>query len=145
MAGEAILRPVPTDNAELARSAMEAFNRRDYDAGLVLFDPAVVWTVGAELMLDSGVYTGQEGVRRFWDMWHETFEDFELVIEECTEAPQGHAVAVTRSHGWGAGSGAEVLSPPFVQVFRIRYGLITHVGLHGRRETALKAAGGGGA
>jgi ketosteroid isomerase-like protein len=135
---------VPTD-AELARSAMEAFNRRDYEAGLVLFDPAVVWTVGAELMLDSGVYTGQEGVRRFWGMWHETFADFELVIEECTEAPQGHAVAVTRSHGWGAGSGAEVRSPPFVQVFRIRDGLITHVWLHARRETALKAAGVGGA
>jgi hypothetical protein len=27
------------------------------------------------------------------------------------------------------------------QVFRIRDGLITHLWLHGRRETALKAAG----
>jgi hypothetical protein len=45
----------------------------------------------------------------------------------------------------GAGSGAEVLSPPFVQLFRIRDGQITHVWLHGRRETALKAAGVGGA
>jgi ketosteroid isomerase-like protein len=132
---------VPTDNAELARAAMEAFNRRDYDPGLILFDAAVVWTVGAELLLDAGVYTGRDGVRRFWDMWHETFEDFELLVEECTEAPQGHVVTVVRSHGWGAGSGAEVLSPPFVQVFRIRDGLITHVWLHGRRETALKAAG----
>jgi hypothetical protein len=34
-----------------------------------------------------------------------------------------------------------VLSSPFVQVFRIRDGLITHVWLHVRRERALKAAG----
>jgi ketosteroid isomerase-like protein len=136
---------VPIDNVEVARSAMEAFNRRDYDAGLILFDPAVVWTVGAEMQPDAGQYTGREGVRRFWELWHETFDDFKLVIEECTEAPQGHVVAATRTHGWGAGSGAEVLSPPFVQLFRIRDGQITHVWLHGRRETALKAAGVGGA
>ena len=136
---------MPTDNAELARSAMEAFNRRDYDAGLVLFDAAVVWTVGSELMLDSGVYTGQDGVRRFWDMWHETFEDFELVIEECTEAPDGHAVAVTRSTDGARVVGRRSSHLLFVQLFRIRDGLITHVWLHGRRETALKAAGVGGA
>jgi ketosteroid isomerase-like protein len=136
---------VSIDNAELARAAMEAFNRRDYDAGLVLFDAAVVWTVGAEVQPDAGVFNGKDGVRRFWDLWHDTFEDFELVIEECTDAPQGHVVAVTRSHGRGTGSGAEVLSAPFVQVFRIRDGLITHVWLHARRETALKAAGVDGA
>jgi ketosteroid isomerase-like protein len=140
-AREAHTGPVPTDSAEIARSAMEAFNRRDYDAGLILFDPAVVWTVGAELQPDAGEYAGREGVRQFWDSWHDTFEDFELVIEECTEAPQGHAVAITRSRGRGAGSGASAVSARFVQLFRIRDGLITHVWLHGRRKTALKAAG----
>ena len=80
-------------------------------------------------------------MRRFWHLWHDTFEGFELVIDECSEAPEGHVVTVVHSHGWGAGSGAEVLSPQFAQLFRFREGLITHVWLHGRRETALKAAG----
>ncbi|MDT7803352.1 MAG: hypothetical protein QOI78_6785, partial [Actinomycetota bacterium] len=40
---------MPIDNVEVARSAMEAFTRHDYDAGLTLFDDDVVWTVGAEV------------------------------------------------------------------------------------------------
>ena len=83
----------------------------------------MVWTVGAEVQPDAGEYTGQEGVRRFWDLWHDT---------------SSRSCAPTDG---GAGSGAEVLSPPFVQVFRIREGLITHVWLHIRRERALEAAG----
>ena len=132
---------MPEKNAELARSAIEAFNRHDYAAGLARFDPEVVWTVGAELLPDAGVYDGREGVQRFWDLWHETFEGFELVIDECSEAREEHVVTVVHSHGWGSGSGAEVVSPPFTQLFRFRDGLITHVWLHGRRETALRAAG----
>ena len=126
---------------EIARSAMAAFNRHDYDSGLSLFDPEVEWTVGPELLLDSGVYYGRDGVRRFWDLWHETFEQFEIVIDECEEAPGGHVVTRVRTHGWGTGSGIEVLSPAFSQIFRVRDGLITRVWLHGRAETALRAAG----
>ena len=56
---------------------------------------------------DPGPYRGPEGVRRFWDMWRESFEDFRIEIVEVHDLDD-HVVVIARVHGTGRDSGAAV-------------------------------------
>ncbi len=80
------------DLATTFRHAMEAYSRRDYDAAVVDFDPAIEWIVDVTVAPDATTYHGHEGVKRFWEAWEEAISGLELEIEEC--------------HGVGPGSGA---------------------------------------
>src|SRR5688500_14693944 len=112
---------------------MDAFSRGDFDAALAHFDPDVVWEVAPEITPDAAAHRGHDGVRRFWDQWHDHFATFELEIVECRVIEDGRVLAITRAHGVGAGSGVELTSPEFAQVFDFRGTTVVRVRLRGGR------------
>jgi len=71
---------MPRENVEIARKALEAFNRRDRDAWLPLMDPEVEWRSPPEWP-ESGTVRGREAVWDFMvsidDAWEQ--ENFEMV------------------------------------------------------------------
>ncbi len=132
---------MPSSNAEVLLAGMNAFSRRDLDVALEGIAPDTIWEIGPEMLLEAGVYEGREGVRGFWGLWHDMFDDFELEIEGCEDIDERHVLATARARGRGAGSGVEVQSPRFVQVAEIRDGQIARVWMHAQRSVALSAAG----
>jgi ketosteroid isomerase-like protein len=62
-----------SENADLLRRAVDAYNRRDVDALLAELDPEVEWAPALPGMVggDAIVYRGAEGIRQ---MFHDLFE-----------------------------------------------------------------------
>jgi ketosteroid isomerase-like protein len=129
------------DPATSFRHAMEAYSRRDYDAAVVDFDPAIEWSVDLTLAPDATTYHGHEGVKQFWRAWEDAISEMELEIEECRSIGPDRVFAVTRAHGKGAGSGAPVTSARFAQIADFRDGRVVRVRLYGGVAAAMKAAG----
>jgi ketosteroid isomerase-like protein len=121
------------------REGMDAYSRGDYERALAGFHPEIEWRVEQGVMPDAEVYRGHDGVRRFWGTWAEAVEGLTLDVEECRAVGDGCVLAVTRSHGTGASSGAAVASRSFAQVAEFRDGLVVRVRLFGDVKRALAA------
>jgi ketosteroid isomerase-like protein len=67
------------DLVERTRRAVEAFNRRDWDAAMAFYTPDAVWDMSA---LGVGVFDGSDAIRGFFDDWLAAYEDFKQVLEE---------------------------------------------------------------
>ena len=74
------------ENVELARRAIDAFNRRDIDSFLALCDPDVVF-ISRHLGLEGGGRTlhGHDGVRTWWESLLGIFPDFSTVLAEVRD------------------------------------------------------------
>src|SRR5829696_4391564 len=92
------------ENVGLSRQAVDAFNRRDLDAFLALAHPDV-----KHVALVGEVYTGHDGLRRWWEDMVGRGEDTAVEIQGVRDF--GNAVQITvRLHGHGISSGL-----PFAQ------------------------------
>src|SRR5687768_16264991 len=111
------------ENVERLRAAVEAINRGDLDAALRGLHPDVEWRT-LDAFPDAGTYRGREGVRGFFQRWLETFDGFQLHLDECVPVDEHLVLATLRVSGKGAGSGVHVESPPFFQVLDFREGLM---------------------
>ena len=121
----------------------EAFNRGDLEDAVRDLHPDIEWRVALELP-DSPpdeTYRGREGVMRFWQNWHGTFEGFGVEIEEIIDA--GDAVVVVGAvRGRGAVSGANVGTPTFPMVWTLAAdGRPIRVEMFPTLEDAKEAAG----
>ncbi len=111
------------DRIELARGAVDAWNRRDPDWVIancvpeMEFTPAVAGSIEGE---ERRTLRGADGIRRFFADLEETWERFEVEVQEFREV--GDAVIVfCRIHAKGRGSGLE-LDPPMAMVSWFRGG-----------------------
>ena len=126
--------------ADLVRRAFERFNAGDVDGLVELFDPEVEFQ-DVPVIPGSGVYTGRDGMRRWYEVVNEPLEDLSFEFGDCTEA--GDAVAVlTTARGRGRGSGAEV-EWRFSTTWRIRDGRIVHHRGHVDHADAVRKIGAG--
>jgi ketosteroid isomerase-like protein len=100
-----ILRAVSRENVENHQRAIEAFNRRDLDAFLVLTDAGAEFAPSSGGMEGGGVYRGHAGVRKWWSDLLEVLPDFRLEIEETRDLG-AVTVVHARNRGQGATSGA---------------------------------------
>jgi ketosteroid isomerase-like protein len=128
-----------SQNVEVVRRGYELFNRGEIDAAIEGMDPDIEWTV-LEVLPDTQTYHGPEGVRRFWERWRETFEEFQVEPEELLDAGD-QVVVVFSPRGRGRGSGATVQSPAIAQVWTLREGKPVRVEMYPSRATALEAVG----
>ena len=96
----------------------ELFNRGELDEALVGMDADIEWIV-LDMLPDPGPFRGLEGVRRFWEMWKETFADFRIQIDEVFDLDD-HVVVQASVRGVGRDSGAEVGTPSFPHVWTLR-------------------------
>ena len=73
------------ENVELVYRAHDAFNRRDIDAFLALFDPNVEFTPIILRMEGGDAYRGHDGVRSWWENLLGVYPDFSTEIEEVRD------------------------------------------------------------
>jgi ketosteroid isomerase-like protein len=74
------------DVAELIRRSVEAVNERDYDRAMTVFAPGAVWDTSP---IGLGTFEGREAVRKFFEDWIGTFEEWEVELEDLRDLGNG--------------------------------------------------------
>lgn len=106
------------ENVELFFRAVDAFNRRDWDAFVALIDDEV--EVESRLVAMEGSYRGQEGLRRWWGDILGAFPDYTIEVQELRDLGD---VTLAHIRGWGHGAdSATPIVDPFWQPVRWRDG-----------------------
>jgi uncharacterized protein len=128
------------ENVEKVSRAVDAWNRRDFDGAIADADPDIEWTmVGATRFPGTeGTYRGHGGIREFWRVFVEPWEEFRIEIEE-TRAEGDLVVTFVRFHAQARGG--LNLEAPFVHVYDFREGNIVRFRSFDDRTEALEAAG----
>ena len=93
------------ENLEVARRALDAFNRRDLHAFLAAMDPDVDFTPFAGELVGS--FHGYEDVRRWWAELSRVFGALRYELIEARDLGD-RALAAVRAHGLSRGSHAPV-------------------------------------
>ena len=126
------------ENVALAHRTYEAFNRRDLDEVLRVFDPEVEVHDPPE-MPDSAVHRGHEAVMRDWQRTFDSFEEFSIEIEECRDL--GNELLVfLRYRGRGLGSGVTV-DAQVAHIGTVKDGKLLRLRQFLDRQQALEAVG----
>jgi ketosteroid isomerase-like protein len=100
------------ENVEAFRGAIEAYNRRDIDAFLKIFDPMVETRPLTLAMFgqEASMYRGHEGIRQFIRDVDEVLPEMQVEPLEIRDLGE-RIVARGRLHARGRASGAEIESP----------------------------------
>jgi ketosteroid isomerase-like protein len=93
----------------LVRSFADAITARDLDAALEVCHPEVEF-YSLMAQLDARPYSGHGGIRRYFQEIDATWEEWRVVVEQLTPAPDGRVVIVMSTHMRGKESGV-----PFTQ------------------------------
>ncbi len=88
----------------------------------------------------EGTFRGHDGVRRFLQDTHESFESFELDYTDLRDLGDGRVIALGMIHIRGRGSGVETDVPTAV-IATFRDGRVVAFKDYGDRDGALEAAG----
>jgi ketosteroid isomerase-like protein len=129
---------MPQENVEVARRAIAAYNRRDYEAIRTLNHPDVQVDWSASRGLEAGIYQGQEEVIRFYRNFLDTFD--EVTIEPDRFIESGDSVVVPNSAQVRGRDGIETVARSAL-VFEIRDGRVARVCLYQEAREALEAVG----
>src|SRR6476659_4500364 len=108
----------PSDNVELTRRAIDAFNSRDWGAFTALTHPDI--EVESRLVAMEGAYRGEEGLRDWREAIMGFLPDYTVEVQEIRDL--GTVVLV---HCLGTAHGAASATPvhdPFWQVLEWRDG-----------------------
>jgi ketosteroid isomerase-like protein len=126
-------------NVVLHRRIVEAFNARDAEAVIALYDPSIEFH-SAFAAVGGAVYHGHDGVRR----WFRDLEDAwgaEVRVEPETYFDLGeHTLTFNVMHGRGRHSSVEV-AMPVAHVIKWRDGLCVYWKAYLHREDALSDLG----
>ncbi len=87
-----------SENVEVVRKTIEAFNSEGVEAALAHFDPEVEW-LGPPEWLEKHLYKGHDGIREIAAVWRENFDEYTLDLEEAIEAGDVHVVALVYQRG----------------------------------------------
>jgi ketosteroid isomerase-like protein len=110
-----VLRDTPTwmprDKVDVAKRAVDAFNRRDVDGLFAeLATPEFEWYGAAVRALGGDEYRGREGIERLDRDQSENWEELQNVAEEFRDLGD-RVLVLGRLEGRGNGSGAPVDQP----------------------------------
>ena len=128
-------------SVELAREALAAFSRGDFDASLATMHPDIEWHVFIQLPeLTQSVYRGKEEVRMIWTRITAPFDDFRVEVEEILYADDEHSLLRARFHARGSGSGIEVDRLVYYHL-RVTDGLLAYIRGFDDEASARRDAG----
>ena len=71
------------------------------------------------MLPDGQTYQGRDGLRRMWEAWRDSFDQFRMEIEEVIDADDRVAVMACAC-GIGRDSGVEVRTPSFALIWTVR-------------------------
>lgn len=126
-------------NIELARMALDAFNRRDFDAFLELMDPEIELKARFMELEGDPSFRGFEGVREWWQALLAIFPDFHVEVREARDLGESIVLAL-RVRGHGSDSGVPVDEEVW-QTARSRDGKVTWWRNFATEAEAMAAAG----
>jgi ketosteroid isomerase-like protein len=86
--------PQELSHAELAERAYGAWNDDDVEAMLALTHPEAQFTPSGVFPGMESAYRGEEGIRRWWDTFHEPWSEIKVIPERIVERPDGMDVLV---------------------------------------------------
>ena len=130
------------ENVEIVRRVYDAVARHDTATVIAAYDPEIEWDTSRSpwgSMMGGRLYSGHEGLRRFYREWYEAWGDYDEVLEELIDAGEQVIVGAT-GRGRGRASGAEVEWAQY-GVWMIRDRKVIRVAWFPTREEALEAAG----
>ena len=123
---------------ELVRTALEHWNRSDWEAVLRYLDPDVEWRTATALLDLPQHSRGHDGVRAFWQTWASGWTNIRVDTEEFIPAGDELLVLVR----WRATSHAGIeLDQPVAFRFRIRDERVTRFISYWERADAFEALG----
>jgi ketosteroid isomerase-like protein len=125
------------ENVELHYRVIDAINRRDLDALLILMDDDVEAVPRIAAM--EGDFHGHDGMRRWWEITLDSFPDFNI---ETVEVHDFGDLTVAALRAFGHGAGSEVpLEDSVWQASRWRQGKCVWWRTFDARAEALEAVG----
>lgn len=126
------------ENAEIMRTAMDAFNRRDVE-GLGAFLARDAEIVPVRAALEGTVYRDPDAVAQYCAAVDESWENLTWEVEKVRDGGSW-VLALGRIRGGGRGSGA-VIDARAGWVAHFREGLVTSFHTYADRGEALDAVG----
>jgi ketosteroid isomerase-like protein len=97
--------PTKPDAAEVIRGQVEASKRGDFDTAMSFMGPDPVWDMSP---MGLGIYEGVVAVRRFFEDWIGSYEEWESEIEEVLDLGNGVVLAVFLQNARLAGASGHV-------------------------------------
>jgi ketosteroid isomerase-like protein len=125
-------------NFELARTAYDAFSRKDYDAVLGMADPEVEYEFVGRFT-EGNVFRGVEAIRDLWKQLDEVFLEWESRPEELIDLGD-QVLVLARERGVGRVSGLE-FDQKLGHLISFRDGRITRFQVFGSWRRALRELG----
>jgi ketosteroid isomerase-like protein len=89
------------DLAELTRRAIDAADRRDFDAMMTFYAPDAVYDFSR---MGMGTFEGLAAIRVFYEEWLGGYEEYEIEPEQILDLGNEVVFAITRQTGTPAGS-----------------------------------------
>lgn len=127
------------ERVELLKRAFEAASLLDYKEYFALLQPDVEVHDPSrpDPVSADGVYRGQDAVRRYFDDWMESFEEFRVVPREFTELG-GKVLVRVHASGRARASGLEIQNERFY-VFDFRDRKVAGWGIYEDEASAREA------
>ncbi len=91
-------------------------------------------------LAETGVYRGHDGVRRFFEEWLASWDDYEAGAEKYIDVDYERVLVLCWQRGVGRDSHAPVRMD-WAQLCTVRGGLVLRMAAYSDRGTALEAAG----
>jgi ketosteroid isomerase-like protein len=126
------------ENVEIIEGMLEAAERGDWDTTMAAYDPAV--ELDQSRFPDGGIYSGREGVRKFFEEWFGAWEELRVESQGVVAVPDGRVISLIRISGRGKESGVEVTMEA-ADVFTLRDGKVIQMTGYPERAEALEAVG----
>lgn len=131
---------MPGSNTQLMGQWVEAFNKRDMDALLELVSPDFEFSPLLATLLETTVYRGQAGLRKYFEDADTAWESIELRLDDIREVGEDLAVCFGELRGTGRASRLEV-QVPMAAVCEFGAGRIVRATACASEAEALEAVG----
>ena len=130
-----------SESVEMVRPAWEAWARGDLEAVMATFDDEVEWdTTRYEGWPETGIYKGRDAVREFFIAWRDSWDQYEVGVDEYIDAGEDCVVVVAWQRGIGRDSQVPV-EMHWAQVIYLRDGLGHRLQVWSDIDAALEAVG----
>ena len=128
-----------SENAEVVRGMLAAWNQRDADAALDFLAQDAVEDWSRSIGPMQGVFDGHAAIREHWRVFWDVFASIQLVPEEFIDA--GNRVVMPHLVEARSRGGVETKARGAL-VYELEAGLVTRSTIYQGRAEALAAVGG---
>jgi ketosteroid isomerase-like protein len=95
------------ENLELIRRGYERLESEGYESMMDIVHPEFEFTTPADLASEPDTYTGEEGIRRYFESFYDAMEDIHLIPQDFIDAGE-RVIVPTRLVAKGRTAGIEV-------------------------------------